>query len=171
MWGDAVPLASLSGIEGGSVNEVEARVRRAGSEWDVLIHGTVIARVGELDEASPRVLAHLDEAEPAVEHAHWRVRIVPEPEALEHAVTACRDAAAALEQARESWIRLEREAARTLRGAGLSAGDCAAILEVPRGRIYQLVASAALAGAIEDAERGAAATRGARPVDSEGSRP
>lgn len=94
--------------------------------------------MGTLDHAEQQVRDYLDTVDEAVDHAEWKVSILPQIGEFSTRVSEVRRAtsdAAAL----TSTAALEaRRVVRDLRQAGFSVTDTAAILGVSRARVSQL---------------------------------
>lgn len=110
--------------------------------WELHLDGEPVTQVVTLDKAEQQIRDYLDTVEPDTDHSNWKVTVVPEIGALYEEVTAARQATQDATAASIQAAAQARTAARHLREAGFSVTDSAAILNVSRGRVSQLIKEA-----------------------------
>jgi hypothetical protein len=95
--------------------------------------------VRTLARAEQQVRDYLDTVDPATDHAHWVIHVVPDLGGILDDVRQARESTRAATAAQAEAGRQMRDVAHRLRAQGLSMADTAIILGVSKGRISQLV--------------------------------
>lgn len=106
--------------------------------WELHIDGEGVTQVRTLDKAEGQVRDYLA-ALRGVDTSDATVDIHADLGGIEDRAKAAREATASAARAQEDAAREVRQVARELRDQGLSVSDTAAVLDVSRGRVSQLV--------------------------------
>lgn len=126
------------------MSTVTATFERWAHGWELTVEGDaeVSTQVTTLSRARQQVRDYLDTIDPDVDHSDWTVILKPADQALEDRVSAARQATKAAAVAQERAARESRGVVAQLASAGYKGADIAAILDVSRGRAYQLMQDA-----------------------------
>lgn len=126
------------------MNTVTATFERWAHGWELTVEGDaeVSTQATTLSRARQQVRDYLDTVDPDVDHSDWTVILKPADQALEDRVSAARQATKAAAAAQERAARESRGVVAQLASAGYKGSDIAAILDVSRGRAYQLMQDA-----------------------------
>ena len=116
------------------------RARRWSGGWELHIPGAGVTQVSSLARAKDQVRDYLATLYD-LDASGVEVTVVPELGELGRAAAAARKRAREAERARREATEATKRVARQLRKAGLSVADTAAVLEVSKGRVSQLVRS------------------------------
>src|SRR5699024_2719471 len=106
--------------------------------WELHIDGEGVTQVRTLDKAEGQVRDYLATLR-GVDTSDATVDIHADLGGIEDRAKAAREATAKAARAQEDAAREVRQVARELRDQGLSVSDTAAVLDVSRGRVSQLV--------------------------------
>jgi hypothetical protein len=114
------------------------KARRWSGGWELHIPNVGVTQVRTLARAKDQVRDYLATLLD-IDTSDVEVKLIPDLGGVEKRALAARKRAREAERARREATDETRAAARELRQAGLSVADTAAVLEVSRGRVSQLV--------------------------------
>lgn len=123
------------------MSTVTATFQRWVRGWELTVEGEdeVSTQVTSLSHARQQVRDYLDTIDPEVDHSTWTVILKPADAPLEGRIRAARQATKDAAAAQERAARERRDLVAQLSSAGYNGSDIAAILDVSRGRVHQLL--------------------------------
>lgn len=109
--------------------------------WELHIGGVEVTQARSLKEAEEAVRDYLALLHSTDSKEPLEIEIIPHLNGVEEQAKQAREAVAEAARLQKVAAQKSRAAARSLRAAGLSVADTAAILGVSRGRVSQLTAT------------------------------
>lgn len=106
--------------------------------WELHIGGVGVTQARSLKEAEEAVRDYLSLLQDIDSKERLEIEIIPHLNGVEEQAKQAREAVAEAARLQKVAAQESRAAARSLRAAGLSVADTAAILGVSRGRVSQL---------------------------------
>jgi len=123
------------------MNNVTVAATKWALGWELELDSGGVTQVRSLGMAAQQVRDYLDTIDPETDHTSWSIAIVP---TIGPAFDKVREAKVATEAAKAATIQAAqqmRQAVRELHAAGLSITDMAAVLDLSKGRVSQLMAA------------------------------
>lgn len=110
--------------------------------WDLILDEDNATSVTHLKDAEQQVRDYLDTIEPAIDHSDVDIDLTVDLGGLQDDIAIARKETLEAARQQERAAAQLRKAARSLKSRNIPAADAAVLLEVSKGRVYQLLAPA-----------------------------